>query len=404
MNATDCLDVSDNLPLAARTAFRALAGLAAGRLTLTTPEGIRRVFEGREPGPESEIHIRDWKVVRALLRRAEFGAFESWREGRLVTSDMTAFLELCAVNQRSLAGVFYGNPWVRFLLRVAHLLRPNTRAGSRRNIHAHYDLGNDFYRLWLDPAMTYSSALFGDDIDADLGSAQEAKYDRLLDLLDVDSSHHVLEIGCGWGAFAERAAATRGCRVTGLTISKAQLEYARDRIRRGGWDDRVDLQFRDYRDSRGQFDRIVSIEMVEAVGERYWPGYFRTLRQRLKPGGRAAVQSIVIAEDAFDTYRTSSDFIREHIFPGGMLPSVSRFVAEARAAGLEAREPFLFGRDYAETLRRWRVAFDANEECIRALGFDDRFFALWRFYLHYCEAGFNAGRVDVMQIELARPG
>jgi cyclopropane-fatty-acyl-phospholipid synthase len=375
--------------------------MRAGRLTLTTPDGIRRRFEGPQPGPAAELVVRDWRALGAMLRRAEIGVFTSWRDGWIATPDMTALLELCARNEAALREVFYGNPLAALLLRIAHALRPNTRAGSRRNIHAHYDLGNDFYALWLDRGMSYSSGLFSGT--PDLETAQEAKYERLLDLLEVDASHEVLEIGCGWGAFAERAARSRGCHVTGVTISQAQLEYARSRIRRAGLEDRVDLHFRDYRDVDGQFDRIVSIEMVEAVGERYWPTYFRTLRERLKPGGRAALQSIVVAEDAFARYRRSSDFIREYVFPGGMLPSVSRFVAEAEAAGLEAHTPFLFGRDYAQTVRRWRAAFDAREAEIRALGFDDRFLATWRFYFHYCEAGFDSGRVDVMQIELARP-
>ena len=403
MNTIDGLDIQDTAPWSARALFRMLARLESGRLVITTPEGIRRHFEGARTGPVADLVIHDWKAIAAMLRRAEIGIFECWRDGLVGTSNMTAFLELCAVNQAALERVFYGNPVSALVLRLAHLMRPNTRAGSRKNIHAHYDLGNEFYGQWLDPGMTYSSALFGGETGMDLESAQQAKYERLLEVLQIDSTHHVLEIGCGWGAFAQHAAATRGCRVSGLTISNAQLEFARSRIERAGLAHQVDLRFCDYRDAQGQYDRIVSIEMVEAVGVRFWPAYFRTLRERLKPGGRAALQSIVIAEGAFDRYRRTSDFIREYVFPGGMLPSGSRFVAEARAAGLQARTPFLFGADYAETLRRWRKAFDANEPRIRALGFDDRFIAAWRFYLDYCEAGFNTGRVDVMQIELARP-
>lgn len=401
MNVLDGLDIQGPLPWNARALFRLLTRLDTGHLVLTTPDGVRRRFAGARDGPTAELAIRDWSAIAAMTRGAEIGIFECWRDGLLATPDMTTFLKLCAANQLALERVFYGNPVTALLLRLAHALRPNTRAGARKNIHAHYDLGNDFYALWLDRGMTYSSALFS--ATDDLAAAQDAKYDRLLDVLGVDSSHHVLEVGCGWGGFAERAAATRGCRVTGLTISQAQLDFGRARMEKAGLADPVDLRFCDYRDARGQYDRIVSIEMVEAVGERYWPAYFSTLRERLKPGGRAAIQSIVIAEGAFDRYRRSSDFIRQYIFPGGMLPSVSRFVAQARAAGLEARTPFLFGRDYAETLRRWRRDFDAREDEVRALGFDSRFLAAWRFYLHYCEAGFDAGRVDVMQIELVRP-
>ncbi len=401
MNATEGFGFDAAAPWSARTLFSLLTRLERGRLVLTGPDGIRRTFEGAAEGPQAELHLRDWAAIGVLTRRAEIGLFECWRDGILATPDMPALLRLCAANQPALERVFYGNPVVALMLRIAHALRPNTRAGSRRNIHAHYDLGNSFYASWLDAGMTYSSAIFAPG--RTLAAAQEAKYDRLLDVLEVEPSHRVLEIGCGWGAFAERAAATRGCHVTGLTISQAQLDYARERVTRAGLEERVDLRFCDYRDAQGQYDRIVSIEMVEAVGERFWPRYFRAVRDRLKPGGRAAVQSIVIAEDAFERYRRSSDFIREYIFPGGMLPSVSRFVEEARKAGLEAREPFLFGRDYAQTLRRWRTAFDAQEERIRALGFDDAFLAAWRFYFHYCEAGFDSGRVDVMQIELVRP-
>ncbi len=401
MNTFDGLDVRDTAPWRARALFQMLSGLDAGRLTLTTPEGIRRHFEGTNSGPHAELAVRDWRAIGRMTRGAEMGVFECWRDGLLSSPNMTAFLELCAANGAALEKVFYGNPVSAFFLRMAHLARRNTRAGARRNIHAHYDLGNEFYALWLDPGMSYSSALF-DSPDCDLERAQQAKYQRLIDVLEIDRTHHVLEIGCGWGAFAEQAAATRGCKVSGITISAAQLEYARARIERAGLQSQVDLEFRDYRDARGQYDRIVSIEMVEAVGESYWPAYFRTLHDRLKPGGRAAVQSIVIAESAFERYRRSSYFIRERIFPGGMLPSVSRFVDEARKAGLEARAPHLFGRDYAETLRRWRASFDAQEGRVRAMGFDDEFIAAWRFYLHYCEAGFNSGRVDVMHIELER--
>ena len=405
MNALDQrFDLPDNPPWSARALFRLLARLDSGRLVLTTPDGIRRSFQGERDGPTAEFAIRDWSALGRIARGAEIGVFECWRDGLIATPDMTAFLLLCARNHAALESVFHGNALSALALRIAHALRPNTRAGARRNIHAHYDLGNAFYGLWLDPGMTYSSALFDGDFSLSMQSGQDAKYDRLLDLLEVDASHSVLEIGCGWGAMAERAAATRGCKVTGLTISRAQLEHARARIEAAGLADRVSLSFCDYRDAVGQYDRIVSIEMVEAVGERYWPEYFRVLRERLKPGGRAAVQSIVIAEPAYERYRRSSDFIREYIFPGGMLPSVERFGAAARAAGLEVRTPHLFGRDYAETLRRWRVSFEAAVARVRALGFDERFLAAWRFYLHYCEAGFDSGRVDVMQVELVRPG
>ncbi len=389
------------VPFAARTLFRLLERLQCGRLSLELPDGSTRVFTGREAGPEARFAIRDWSAIAIMLRKSEIGVAECWRDGLVDTPDMTAVLVLCARNQAALSQVFYGNPLVALLLRMAHVLRPNTRAGSKKNIHAHYDLGNGFYKLWLDQTMTYSSGIFGHPGET-LEDAQDKKYERILEKLGIDASHHVLEIGCGWGGFAEYAARTRGCHVTGVTISRAQLAFAQERIRHAGLEAFVDLEFCDYRDLAGEYDRIVSIEMVEAVGERYWPEYFATVRKCLRAGGRAAIQSIVIAEEAFDAYRKTSDFIREYIFPGGMLPSVSRFVREARAARLEAGDVFLFGRDYAETLRRWRRTIDEREGEIRKLGFDDRFLALWRFYLHYCEAGFETGRIDVMQVELAR--
>ncbi len=400
---THSLDLPERAPWAARTLFSLLSRLAAGRLVLVTPEGIRRTFIGTACGPSAVLVVREWGAIGAMLRRAEIGVFESWRDGRIATPDMTAFLELCAANESALADVFHGHPVSAWLLRMAHRLRPNTRAGSRKNIHAHYDLGNDFYQLWLDRTMSYSSAIFPASGSVELESASDAKNDRILATLGVERHHELLEIGCGWGGFAERAATTTGCHVTGLTISPAQLEFAKKRIEGAGLTDRVDLRFCDYRDSAGQFDRVVSIEMVEAVGERYWPTYFSTVRERLKPGGRAMIQSIVIAEEAFENYRSTSDFIREYIFPGGMLPTVARIGEQARSAGLAVREVFPFGGDYAQTLRRWRTRFDACEAEVRALGFDDAFLAAWRFYFHYCEAGFNAGRVSVVQVELERP-
>jgi len=394
---------STPLPFVARTLFRFLAKLDSGRLTLTLPDGQSRTFPGARPGIEAHLHIRDWTAISIMLRRSDIGVGECWRDGLIDSPDMTAFLGLCAANQVALEKVFYGNPLVAAAFRIAHLLRPNTRAGSKKNIHAHYDLGNAFYGLWLDETMSYSSAVFDPVRPMSLAQGQLEKYDRIIRELGIGAGDHVLEIGCGWGGFAERAAATTGCRVTGVTISRAQLEFAQARIARAGLADRVDLRFCDYRDLEGTYDRIVSIEMVEAVGERFWPGYFQVLHDRLKPGGRAMVQSIVIAEEAFEKYRRTSDFIREYIFPGGMLPTVARFAAEARRPGLRVGEAFLFGPDYAETLRRWRTAIDHREGGIRGLGFDEAFLKLWRFYLHYCEAGFEAGRIDVMQVELSRP-
>jgi cyclopropane-fatty-acyl-phospholipid synthase len=283
--------------------------------------------------------------------------------------------------------------------RLRHWLRPNTRAGSRKNIHAHYDLGNDFYRLWLDSTMTYSSALFEGDLTRSLADAQSAKYARILRELDAQPGQHILEVGCGWGGFAEHAARA-GCRVTGITISAAQLEYAQRRIAAAGLQDRVELKLQDYRDLDGHFDHVVSIEMFEAVGERYWSGYFGMLRDRLKPGGRAVVQTITIAEAKFERYRKGTDFIQQYIFPGGMLPSPQRFTGEASGCGLAVKHMHPFGQDYAETLRRWHQVFDCVETDVKAQGFDERFMRTWRFYLAYCEAGFRSRATDVVQAVL----
>ena len=285
---------------------------------------------------------------------------------------------------------------------MTHLLRPNTRSGSRKNIHAHYDLGNEFYRHWLDGTMTYSSALFDGDNSLSLEAAQDAKYERILQVLDPRPGERILETGCGWGGFAEYVARTRGVAVHGITVSQAQLAHAQARIDRQGLDALVDLSFTDYRDVAGSYDYVVSIEMFEAVGERFWPTYFRSVHDCLKPRGRALIQTITIADDAFAAYRRSSDFIRQYIFPGGMLPCPSRLDELTTAAGLDTKSSLAFGPDYAETLKRWRQSFDAATQQVERMGFDHSFRQIWRFYLCYCEAGFRAGRTDVMQIELQR--
>ncbi|HEX4858486.1 MAG TPA: cyclopropane-fatty-acyl-phospholipid synthase family protein [Usitatibacteraceae bacterium] len=390
-------------PAVARLFYSVMSRLEVGQLSFTAPDGTTTLFRGRQDGPHADLRFADWEVAAEAFKSAEIGLAEAYKTHRLSTSDLTHFLMLCIANEAALSGVFYGKPLVALFFRIKHMLRMNTRRNARRNIQAHYDLSNDFYRLWLDESMTYSAALFADDADresGDLAAAQAAKYQRILDELDPAPGDTILEIGCGWGGFAEYAAKARDVRITGITLSAAQLDYARRRIARAGLADRVDLQLIDYRDIDGRFDHIVSIEMFEAVGERYWPVYFRTLRARLKPGGRALVQTITIADAIFPRYRATSDFIREYIFPGGMLPPVSRFVAEATKAGLAAGTPLMFGLDYAATLRRWREQVDREASVIRTLGFDEAFLQLWRFYLCYCEAGFRSGRTDVMQIAL----
>jgi len=386
-------------PAAARWLFRLLEQLRCGKITLRCPDGRAFEFSGAQPGPHATLALADWQVCGDILSRGDIGLAEAWIAGRATSDDLPQLLLLAALNEQAIEDAIHGRWWATLAYRLRHWLRPNTRAGSRKNIHAHYDLGNDFYRLWLDPTMTYSAALFESDPGRSLSDAQTAKYARILRELGAQPGQHILEVGCGWGGFAEHAARA-GCRVTGITISEAQLDYARQRIANAGLQDRVELRLLDYRDLDGRFDHVVSIEMFEAVGERYWPGFFGMLRDRLKPGGRALVQTITIAEAKFERYRTGTDFIQQYIFPGGMLPSQRRFGEEAMARGLAVKDMHGFGFDYAETLRRWHQVFNDAAQEVRAQGFDDRFMRTWRFYLAYCEAGFRARATDVVQAVL----
>jgi len=387
-------------PPAARLLLALLARLARGELTLRTPDGQTRRFGNVDAGVgRVDLVLHDWRVAHDVLRGGDVAFAEAYMDGRVDTPDLVALLTLFAFNQAALERAFYGRYWQRALLRLRHWLHANSRRQAKRNIVAHYDLGNDFYRLWLDPTMTYSSALFVGDRTQSLESAQDAKYRRILAELALPAGAHILEIGCGWGGFAE-VAARAGYRVTGLSLSEAQTAYARERIARAGLADRVEFRIQDYRDVRGRFDAVASIEMFEAVGERYWPAYFRAVRSVLRPGARACIQTITIADGRFERYRTQSDFIQQYIFPGGMLASPARLESEARAAGLEPSGAHAFGGDYAETLRHWLAAFDAQCEAIRAQGFDERFIRCWRFYLAYCAAGFLSRTTDVAQYTL----
>lgn len=390
------------IPRTGKVLFSLLSRLRHGRLDVIAPGGQTLSFPGELPGPDAQIHLSDWSLVGDVMRSGDVGFAEGYIDGRWDTPDLAALLYLCAANRSALNRALYGSWFGRLYYRLRHLLRANTRDGARRNIHAHYDLGNEFYRAWLDSSMTYSAGLFRDRPGMTLEAAQFAKYERILAALGVREDHRLLEIGCGWGGFAEYAARTRGCRVDGITLSAAQLEHGQARIRDAGLSDRVSLSLTDYRDVSGDYDYVVSIEMFEAVGERYWPEYFRIVRERLKPGGRAMIQTITIADELFSDYRRGTDFIQQYVFPGGMLPSPAVFRRQARAAGLEPGEALLFGGDYAETLRRWRLRYAEVAAGLRSLGFDARFERLWNFYLAYCEAGFRAGSTDVMQVELRR--
>ena len=385
----------------ARLLGRFCTRLAFGSLLMRFPHGGARLYRGRFPGPAGEISIRrPVRLLARLIARGEIGFAESYMEGDWESPDLVALLDALSLNEEHLGAGPKGLPGSRWLDRIVHRLRDNRRANSRRNIARHYDLGNDFYRLWLDSGMTYSAALFADRPEdrrgESLEAAQTRKYRRLLDDLDARPGEHILEIGCGWGGFAQ-AAAERGLLVTGVTLSREQLAFAQMRIAAAGLSDRVELKLQDYRDIRGQFDHAVSIEMLEAVGESYWPTYFQALRRLVRPGGRIAIQSITMNEDDFPRYRRSADFIQLYIFPGGMLPSPERLQAEAQAAGLKSVESRWYGADYAETLRRWRQRFRAADGEVSRLGYDDRFRRMWDYYLAYCEAGFDNGTVDLVQ-------
>ncbi len=372
---------------------------------------------GNSPARRSQhrLQLRQWRGtrgdardrrlvgVRRILERGDVGFADAWIDGDWHSPDLAGLLTLLANNRQCLARAVYGQWWSLLTARLRHWLNANTRTGSRRNIMAHYDLGNDFYRQWLDPTMSYSSALYASDAPCSMAAAQLAKYRRILHRLEFPARVSACWKSAAAGAaFAEIAAREAGLEVVGLTLSPAQLEFARQRMQLAGLDRQVSIELRDYRDLAGeQFDHIVSIEMFEAVGERWWPTYFATLQRLLAPGGRAVVQSITIRDDLFARYRQGTDFVQQHIFPGGMLPSPSVVFQQAARAGLVVRDVFAFGRDYARTLAEWSANFERHWPAIEAQGFDERFRRLWRFYLAYCQAGFNSGCTDVLQFELA---
>jgi len=376
--------------------LKALRRLSVGRLTLHLPDGTRHHFGHDGAGPQAELHVRDWRFFRRVLLDGDIGFAEAYMEGLCDSPDLPGLIALLADNERSLGSMAHTNALHDLMLKALHWQRRNSRRGSRRNIHAHYDLGNEFYRLWLDPTMTYSSALYEGADGKPLEAAQTAKYERILEQIGAKQGDSILEIGCGWGGFAETAA-RRGMRVTGVTISRQQLDYARERLERAGLADRVDLRFCDYRDMEGSYDHIVSIEMIEAVGERYWPDYFAALKRHVVPGGSILVQAIVIDDEFFESYRRHPDFIQTYVFPGGMLLSPTSLREQCRLAGLKVAELYSFGRDYARTLETWLGRFDRVADQVAKLGFDDRFQRMWRYYLAYCAAGFSTGRTDVLQ-------
>jgi cyclopropane-fatty-acyl-phospholipid synthase len=391
-------------PSEARRIARMLGQLRHGSLTVQWPDNQVQAFGDPEGNIHASLHLRNWKPLAQALKSGDIGFAEGYMAGDWSTADLSDLLRLLIRNRRALEDVVYGHWLGRLFYRVRHLLHRNTRTNSAKNIHAHYDLGNAFYELWLDGTMNYSSAWFEGDHSRELSTAQNAKVRRALRMANVGAGDRVLEIGCGWGALAEMAGREFGAHTTGVTLSHEQLRFAKDRMSWYGLQHNSDLRLQDYRDiTDGPFDAICSIEMIEAVGREYWPTYFETVARLLKPGGRACIQSIVIDDALFERYIHSTDFIQQYIFPGGCLPSPSEFRRQAERVGLKVVDSFAFGPDYAETLRRWRQDFHRQHESVMQLGFDERFMRLWEFYLCYCEAAFDEQNIDVMQFTLQKP-
>ncbi len=398
------LDTS-HFPAQCKLAIGLLERLQHGHLDIVFPDGQRAHYGNPRSEERADLRLANWNVVGAALKSGDIGFAESYIAGDWTTSDLAQLLGFFVHNREAAEKVFYGTMIGRIAYRLRHLLNRNTKARARKNIHAHYDLGNEFYGLWLDPTMTYSSAWLGGALggahaplsDDALARGQHAKYGRVLDQLALPAAARVLEIGCGWGGFAEAAGAA-GHKVTGLTLSPEQLAYGTARLHSSQV--AADLRLQDYRDENGCYDGIASIEMFEAVGEAYWPSYFAALRRCLAPGGRACVQTIVIADQLFARYRVGTDFIQQYVFPGGMLPSPNAFKAQAASAGLKVIDEHAFGRDYARTLATWSRRFMSRLADVRALGFDERFVRIWQFYLAYCEAAFARKNTDVVQYTL----
>ena len=378
-----------------------LRGVQQGQLIVETPSGERLVFGGAVPGGvQAKLTIHRWRFLWRLARDFDIGFAESYMAGDWSSPDLTALMKLACDNEAPLAS--HGALQLpRICLKLRHWLNRNTPRGSRRNISAHYDLGNEFYSKWLDAGMSYSSAVFSSATDT-LEAAQDAKLDRVVDLMDISGHERVLEIGCGWGGLAEHILKRTNCTLTGLTLSSEQLDFTQRRLSQVGLASRADIRLQDYRDVRGTFDRIVSIEMLEAVGEAFWPRYFETLRDRLRPGGVAVLQVITMDDARFGRYRRAPDFIQKHVFPGGMIPTARIVEEEAAQAGLQLVTRNFFGESYARTLREWQGRFQKSWPQIKPLGFDERFYRMWNYYLSYCEAGFLTGALDVGLYKLQR--
>ncbi len=391
----------DNVPASFKLVGMMLLKARKGSIRFLLPSGEEVLFDHGLEGPHAEVEVHDYAFARRSVAGGDVGFAESYMDEQWSTPNLTKVLEFFSENFDSARRLAAGGMLVRVINMLRHVFNRNSKAGSKRNIEAHYDLGNDFYESWLDPSMTYSSALYSKP-NLSLEQAQIEKYARIADELDLSPGKTVLEIGCGWGGFAEYAAKVRGAKVTCLTISPSQREYALERMQRLGLSEQVDIRLEDYRDHSGQYDGVASIEMFEAVGEKYWPSYFDRVHESLKPGAKAALQIITINDDLFQRYRKRADFIQRYIFPGGMLPSEDALASQVQRAGLKTVEKHYFGPDYAKTLRLWAKRFEEQWGQISKLGFDERFRRMWRFYLSYCEAGFDNGRINVGQFTLAK--
>lgn len=387
------------MPLKVKIFFKIMERIQIGHFLLTLPDGSKKEFHGKTPGRTGELIIFDYKGVEKIISSSDIGLAEAYRDGMIDSPDMTSLLLLCIENQSALEKVFKGNFIGMIYYRLRHFFRGNSRKGSKKNIEAHYDLGNNFYKLWLDPTMTYSSALFKNKNES-LEDAQKNKYQRIIDTIGPKKGEHILEVGCGWGGFATMAAAQTGCFVTCLTLSGQQYQYATELVKKMDLGHLVTIKICDYRDELGTYDHVVSIEMVEAVGEEYWEQYFKMIEKKLKPGGKAMLQSIYIVDELFENYRRSTDFIQQYIFPGGMVLSPQVFEKYSLENKLEIKDFYQFGLDYAYTLKLWREEFKNKYALVKNIGFDEAFLRIWDFYYVYCEAGFLSRRIDVAQIVL----
>lgn len=401
VNPSNVGTATADLPKLVQIAFFYVARLRRGTLDITLPDGRQIRFGGAEPGPAAAMTVNSYNFAWRLMRGGDVGIAEAYLRGEWDTPDLTQFLYIFCVNYDHMLPMFEQKTILRVVQTVQHWLKRNTRGQARRNIYAHYDIGNAFYKAWLDSSMTYSSALFEEGV-SDLTAAQENKYRRLAEAINLQPGQTVLEIGCGWGGFAEFAAKTYDVKVVGLTISREQRDFARQRMFEAGLNERVEIRFQDYRDERDQYDRIASIEMIEAVGEEFWPNYFSQLRDRLLPQGLAGIQAITIRDSMFQSYRREVDFIQRYVFPGGMLPSPAVLKALGERFGIPIIKERIFGQDYARTLATWRNNFRQAWPNLKPLGFDERFRRLWEYYLAYCEAGFLSGNIDVRQVIFAK--